>query len=75
MNIGPSVTRCRDTLREYFGDFEIIVVDDASTDDTPARADELAELATPLHAPGESARLRIERIGAWLLGRAVGAPR
>jgi glycosyltransferase involved in cell wall biosynthesis len=42
-NIGPSVTRCRDTLREYFGDFEIIVVDDASTDDTPARADELAE--------------------------------
>jgi glycosyltransferase involved in cell wall biosynthesis len=41
-NIGPSVTRCRDALREHVDDFEIIVVDDGSTDDTSARAEELA---------------------------------
>jgi uncharacterized RDD family membrane protein YckC len=34
-----------------------------------SRADELAALATPLHAPGEPPRQRILRIGAWLLGR------
>lgn len=39
-----------------------------------SRADELAALATPLHAPDEPARLRIERIGAWLLGRGSRAP-
>jgi uncharacterized RDD family membrane protein YckC len=39
------------------------------------RAEELARLATPLQAPGESARLRVERIGAWLLGRESGPPR
>ena len=39
---------------------------------SPSRADELAALATPLHAPGESARVRIERVGAWLLGRTAG---
>lgn len=42
---------------------------------SPQRADELAELATPLHASGEPSRQRIERIGAWLLGRASQAPR
>jgi uncharacterized RDD family membrane protein YckC len=40
-----------------------------------SRADELAALATPLHAPGEPARQRIERIGAWLLGRHADGPR
>ncbi len=34
-----------------------------------ARADEIAALATPLHAPGEPARERLLRIAAWLLGR------
>ncbi len=41
-NIRPSVVRCRDVLREHFDDFEIIIVDDGSADDTPALADELA---------------------------------
>lgn len=41
-NIGPSITHCRDALLEHVDDFEIIVVDDGSTDDTPARAEELA---------------------------------
>jgi uncharacterized RDD family membrane protein YckC len=53
----------------------VIAYAERAAEFSSARADELAELATPLHAPGESARLRIERIGAWLLGRAVGAPR
>lgn len=34
-----------------------------------ARAVELAELATPLHAPGEAARERLLRIAAWLRGK------
>lgn len=42
-NIGPSVTRCLDALRGHVDDFEIIVVDDGSTDGTGALAEELAE--------------------------------
>jgi glycosyltransferase involved in cell wall biosynthesis len=41
-NVGASVVRCRDVLREHFDDFEIIIVDDGSTDHTPDLADALA---------------------------------
>jgi glycosyltransferase involved in cell wall biosynthesis len=41
-NIRLSVVRCREALREHFADFEIIIVDDCSTDRTAALADELA---------------------------------
>ena len=37
-----------------------------------ARSDELAALATPLHAEGISPRQRVLAVGAWLLGRAPG---
>jgi glycosyltransferase involved in cell wall biosynthesis len=43
-NIGPSVTRCRNALREHVDDFEIIVVDDGSTDGTSIRVEELAAM-------------------------------
>lgn len=41
-NVAASVEGVRAVLRRHFDDFEIIVVDDGSTDRTPALADDLA---------------------------------
>jgi glycosyltransferase involved in cell wall biosynthesis len=41
-NVAASVERAREVLRGHFDDFEIVIVDDGSSDRTPELADELA---------------------------------
>jgi len=41
-NVAASVERAREVLRRHFDDFEIVIVDDGSSDRTPELADELA---------------------------------
>ena len=47
-NVAPYLRKCVDSLlAQDYDDYEIILVDDGSTDDSPQICDELAEGPTP----------------------------